>query len=637
MTDPRQGASGEPEDARGAGGGGFGPPPEGFGPAHGTSPGPARGAPQSPPRVPSQSPSQGIPPTPQPAPPGAPHGGFGPAYDPADPGSPTPPGIPAQSVAPSSFPPPPLYPPGPPTALAPPPGPPAAPRGPRDVPRALGLALLDLSGLGIGHALLRSWGGFAVALVSTGALALVALPADPDGVPLALVVGWLVILVLLAAHAAARGLRTTRPVPTVPVLGLALVLLAAPVLAGFEYDAARERAQHARLEKQLLDRLGEADRTVARYKTSGYAGHESAFSSALTAYRDLSRDHPGSAAAHKVPARLRTYYRTVGAPFGKGDYCEAVDPLRHLLTVPRTMGTGRVPEDLAAWPAPRLATSLYGCGIGGLGTKDSSTAEYHLTALLEEYPDSPEAGKVVPEVEKHVSFSLKDKGGESPCDATSSLQTLADQATSVAKADGAPAATVTALGRQADRAKGGLPTKTWNCALDAYHDKDYAATQSRMRDFTARYGKDGRAPLARKYVIAAQVADELPAAGKVKPTTSSGGSITVTVRNDSPEAVEVLYTGPVTGSFQLGGCESCKRYEWADTLNPAFKPCPSGRTYPSKTLRLPAGTTYFLHKPRSGSGLGGSPATDTVKVRGGYTYTECAYTAKGFGSSGIDG
>ncbi|WP_432090883.1 hypothetical protein [Streptomyces sp. NRRL F-5630] len=627
MTGPQQGAPEEPEDARAEGGGGqgpasgggFGPPPEGFGP-----PGDAGSPPQD---------------TPPPAPTGAPRaGGLGPApaYRPTG-APPAGPGVPAQAAAPAHVPPPPAYPPGPPTAVVPAPGPPSAPEGPRDVPRALALALLDLSGLGIGHALLRSWGGFAVGLLSTGVLALVALPADPDGVPLALVVGWLVILVLLAAHAAARGLRTTRPVPTVPVLGLALVLLAAPVFAGFQYDAARARAQHARLEKQLLDRLGTADRTVARYRASGYAGHESAFSTALTAYRDLSREHPDSAAAHKVPARLHTYYRTVGAPFGKGDYCEAVDPLRHLLTVPQTMGTGRVPKDLLTWPGPRLATSLYGCGIGGLGTADSTTAAYHLTALLEDYPDSPEAGQVVPEVEKHVSFSLKDKGGESPCDAAASLKALADQATSVAKADGAPTATVTALGRQADRAKRGLPTKTWNCALAAYRAKDYAATQTRMRDFTAHYAKDGRVPLARKYVIAAQVADRLPAAGKVKPTTSSGGSITVTVRNDSPQAVEVLYTGPVTGSFTLDGCKSCKRYDWADTLNPSFKPCPAGKKYPSRTLRLPAGTTYFLHKPKSDSTLSGSPATDTVKVRGGYTYTECAYTAKGFGLGGADG
>ncbi|WP_433343550.1 hypothetical protein [Streptomyces sp. CA-253872] len=632
MTEPQQGAPGEPEDAKGPGGagpapgGGFGPPPAGFGPPPATPGDPAPGA--------ARDTVRG---TPRDAAPGAPQvppqgGGFGPApaYGPT---GATPHG------GPGPLPPPPRYPPGlppaPPTAAAPPPGPPAAPRGPRDVPRALGLALLDLSGLGIGHALLRSWGGFAVALVSTGVFAFVALPADPDGVPPALVAGWLALLVLLAAHAAARGLRTTRPVPTVPLLGLALVLLAAPVFAGFQYEAARERAQHARLEKQLLDRLGKADRTVARYKTSGYKGHEAAFSSALTTYRDLSRVHPGSAAAHKVPARLRTYYRTVGAPFEAGDYCEAVDPLRHLLTVPGTMGGGRVPADLVAWPAPRLATSLYGCGVGGLGTADSTTTD-RLTALLEEYPDSPEAGKVVPEVEKRVSYSLKDKGGRSPCAATASLKALADQAAAVAKADGAPAATVTALGRQADRAKSGLPTKTWNCALTAYREKDYAAAQSRMRDFTAHYGKDSRVPLARKYVIAAQVADELPAAGKVKPTTTTGGSITVTVRNDSPEAVEVLYTGPVTGSFTLGACKGCERYEWADTLNPSFKPCSAGKKYPSKTLRLPAGTTYFLHKSGT-SGLGGSPATDTVKVRGGYTYTECAYTAKRRGAGGVDG
>lgn len=56
-----------------------------------------------------------------------------------------------------------------------------------------------------------------------------------------------------------------------------------------------------------------------------------------------------------------------------------------------------------------------------------------------------------------------------------------------------------------------------------------------------------------------------------------------------------------------------------------FRPCnDSGKNYPQRTIRLPAGTTYFVHKARSGTGK--SPASDTAKLRSGYIYTECAYT-----------
>jgi hypothetical protein len=103
------------------------------------------------------------------------------------------------------------------------------------------------------------------------------------------------------------------------------------------------------------------------------------------------------------------------------------------------------------------------------------------------------------------------------------------------------------------------------------------------------------------------------------------GSISVTVKNDSPDEITVLYTGPVTGSFTLKACGGCTSYSLASTVGLGFEPCSdSGKNYPQRTIRLPAGTTYFVHKSKSG--LGKSPASDTAKLSAGYLYTECAYT-----------
>src|SRR5581483_10744174 len=69
---------------------------------------------------------------------------------------------------------------------APPPVPPmptSPPPAPPDGWRAAAVALLNISGLGLGYALLRRWALMAACWAATVVLLLVALPADADGVP----------------------------------------------------------------------------------------------------------------------------------------------------------------------------------------------------------------------------------------------------------------------------------------------------------------------------------------------------------------------------------------------------------------------------------------------------------------------
>ncbi|MET8096670.1 hypothetical protein ABZV29_09360 [Streptomyces sp. NPDC005236] len=499
-----------------------------------------------------------------------------------------------------------------------PPMPTAPPPAPASPWRALAVALLNLSGLGLGYAVVRRWWLMAVCWAATAILLLVALPADPDGVPGTALVLYLAFLALAAAHGASVGLRTrTALLPSALIAAvLGVVLLAVPAAGVVLYDGARDEAT----ERMLLDRLDRADRLVTQSGKQDFATGEAGYRRALTAYAALGEDHPGSRAARRVPDRLKTYYETVATPYARKDYCSAVPPLKYLRTVPRTMDRKNL-GDLAGWPDDRLATSLYECAAASLSGGDEGwTAQFG--ELLSTFPRSAQAGKVEPAVKSAVDAAVKSVGGDDPC---SAVQRLGGLDTKVRGLPGEQAGVADALGKDADRASLSARSGTYACGVDQYKDGKFSDAVTTMNDFAKNNPHHKNRARAQKIAIAAEVAQTVPAAGKRLPTTASGGSIAVTVKNDSPDDITVLYTGPVTGSFTLKACGSCTSYPLGSTLGIGFKPCSnSGRHYPQRTIQLPVGTTYFVHKSRSGTGK--SPASDTAKLSPGYVYTECAYT-----------
>jgi len=501
-----------------------------------------------------------------------------------------------------------------------PPPPPAPPPAPADPLRALAVALLNLSGLGLGYALIRRWVAMAACWAMTGALLLAVLPADPDGVPGGLLAAYLVLLGFTAVHGAFRGLRSPLvwpPRSPVAVL-LGLVLLAAPAGGAALYADAREEA----VQQMLLDRLDRADRLVRAAGSEPFGTAEPDYRKALAVYRDLRRDHPDSRAAERVPDRMDTYYRTIGAPYERKDYCGAIAPLTYLRTVPRTLGEKDL-GPLAAWPDDRLATSLYECGAEELGAGNDA-AWGRFGELLTTFPESPQAGKVQPVVDSTIDKAAKGLKGD-PCSAVERLRSLGG---SVADLPGEEAGLAESLGRSAERADKKARSGVYACGVDQYEDGRFDAAITTLNEFLDTHKSDRNRARAQKIVIAAEIAQEIPAAGERLPTTASGGGIPVTVMNDSPERIRILYTGPVTGSFTLEACGGCSTYSSSATAR--IGACKdSGKRYPQRTIHLPAGTTYFLHKPTGGSSA--SPATDTAELSHGYLYTECAYITKDFG------
>lgn len=503
-----------------------------------------------------------------------------------------------------------------------PPMPPGPPPGPADAWRAVGVGLLNLSGLGLGYALIRRPLLTLVCWVATGLLVFTVLPADPDGVSGTTLTVYGLFLLLAAVHGAFLGLRTPLVWPARSPLAIVLgvLLLAVPVAGGLLYETARKEA----VEEMLLERLEKADDLVDKASGESFSTTQSEFRRALTAYDDLSTDHPDSRAAEKVPDRLKTFYTTVGAPYEKQEYCDAVAPLEYLRTVPQTVSKSDL-GSLADWPDDRLATSLYECASASL---EGNTAGWQdqFSDLLTTFPDSDQAAKVEPDVKAAVDKAVKAVGGDDPCTAVDQLETLGSQ---VKALPGDKAGVADGLAAAAGRAEDSASTGVYTCGVDQYRDGDFAEAVTSMNDFVGAHKKHKNAPRAKKIAIAAEIAQEVPAAGKKLPTTRSGGSISVTVKNDSPDEIQVMYTGPVTGTFTLKGCGTCSSYSWSSTLVSGFKPCSGNDKYPQRTISLPVGTTYFLHKPKGGSAS--SAASDTAKLEPGYIYTECAYVTSGYG------
>ncbi|MEW2160289.1 hypothetical protein AB0950_34225 [Streptomyces sp. NPDC007189] len=508
-------------------------------------------------------------------------------------------------------------PPVPPMPTSPPPAPP-------DGWRAAAVALLNLSGLGLGYALLRRWVLMAVCWAATVVLLLVALPADADGVPSAALAGYAVVLLLAALHGGIAGLRTRLSWPPRAPLALLLgiVLLAVPAGGALWYRDAHDEA----VEQALLARLDKADLLVATSGRRPFTSAEPGYRSALEVYRDLAEHHAGSRAARRLPDSLRIYYTTVGAAYGHQDYCDAVEPLKYLRTVPGTLPKGRL-GSLAGWPDDRLANSLFECGSQRL-TAGGTDWDARFGDLLDTFPRSEAAAKVSPAVDAAVRRAKKAVDGSEPCAAVQQLRDLDTRIGALAKSSGDADGTLAEAAGQAGRSG---DAGEYACGVDQYKDGDFDAAQKTMEQFVADNKNARNAARAKKIAIAAEVAQTLPKAGKKLPTTGSGGGISVTVKNASPHDITVLYTGPVTGSFTLKACGGCKAYTLAETLTTGFKPCSdSSRHYPQRTISLPAGTTYFVHKPNGTSTA--TPASDTAALRPGYIYTECAYTTQTFGS-----
>ncbi|MET8603436.1 hypothetical protein ABZV92_07805 [Streptomyces rubiginosohelvolus] len=482
--------------------------------------------------------------------------------------------------------------------------------------RAAAAALLNLTGLGLGYALLGRWGRAAVCWAATAVLLWVALPADPDGVPAGVLVGYLLVLVLAAVDGGRIARRSAVGGAWRPGLavGLGVVLLAVPAGGAVVYGSARDEAR----EQMLLERLESGDERVATASGQPFEAAKSEYGKALDVYRALGEDHPGSRAAKLVPDRLKAYYDAVSTPYAKKRHCEAVAPLTYLRTLPDSVDR-KVLGELAAWPDTPLAESLYACGVsrlGGAGSGSGGDGGTELGELLRTFPDSASARRVAPAIDERIKDQVTALKGAEPCTATEVLRGLG------ATASRLPDDSVKKLSADADE---GVVDGVYACGVDQFKDGKFGAARTTLTDFARTYKSDGRVRQARNIATAAEIADDRPAAGKrLPPSKRPGGArMELVISNDAPNTVEVLYTGPVTGTVTLRACAGCERYSASEGPRRACKA--SGRNYPKARLQLPAGEYHFLYKHGTGATARVDSYSSGTRVQPGYTYTSCTY------------
>ncbi|MEV7190626.1 hypothetical protein AB0N81_02300 [Streptomyces sp. NPDC093510] len=526
---------------------------------------------------------------------------------------------------PPEVPPPPQAPPPPasPPTIGPPQPPQPAPPPPNPL-HALSTALLNLSGLGLGYVLLKRWLPAALCWAATAALLFVALPADVDGVPGGVVIGYVVFLVVVAADGARRAVRAGptgygRSLRTPLTVGLGVVLLAVPAGGAFAYEAAHDEA----VEQMLLDRLDNADRIVAGLDGRPFGGAtEQQYKKALRVYRGLAEDHNGSQAADRLPDSFDAYYKSVATPYAAGRHCDAVTPLKHLRTVPETLGAPGKDRlgSLAAWPDDRLATSLYECGAAALGRADANAP---LSELLRTFPESDQAAKVGPALRAAVDTRAAALGGSDPCPDVVELRALG------ATADALPGGKTDAgtLRAAVDRA---VERGVYVCGVDEFEDADFAQAAKTLDDFARQYPDNDKRDRAKDIAVAAEIAVERPSAGRRLPParSSGGGTVELVVANLGPGELEVLYTGPTTGTVTLKDCASCRIYT---TRSQGDAACRAGvQKYPRTTLRLPAGEYHFLYKRATVRNRADGATLSTA-----YRYTDCSFVTRGTAGLGL--
>ncbi|THA73428.1 hypothetical protein E6R60_24390 [Streptomyces sp. A0642] len=485
--------------------------------------------------------------------------------------------------------------------------------------RALAVALLNLTGLGLGYVLMGRWLRAILCGVATGWMLFAALPADPDGVSGGLVAGYLLVLAVAALDGAWTARRAAVGGSWRPVVAACagLVLLAVPAGGAVYYDSARDEA----VEQMLLDRLDEGDRAVETASAKSFDAGRTDYRSALAVYRELGEDHPGSRAGKLVPGRLDAFYKAIAAPYRQKKHCEAIEPLTYLRSVPDSIDAALLGK-LARYPDEPLADSMYACGVSQLRDGTAELSGGALGELLRTFPGSPQAGKVGSAVSEEITARTDAVRGSDPCAATEDLRQLRSSVAALQDKD------ISALALTAD---GGIRNGVYACGLDEFKDKQFEEARKTLTGFADTYRKDERRARAKDIAIAAEIADTRAAAGKrLPPAHAPGGSrMELVISNDAPDGVEVLYTGPVTGRVDIKGCGSCTPYSWSLGALRACKA--AGKSYPQVTLRLPAGEYHFLYKHRVGSGGSGitgagvSSYADGSTIQPGYRYTGCTY------------
>ncbi|MGY3334111.1 alkylhydroperoxidase/carboxymuconolactone decarboxylase family protein YurZ [Streptomyces filamentosus] len=510
-------------------------------------------------------------------------------------------------------------------------------------------ALLVACAAGTGFAVLRQWGGFVRAVVGVCAVFGIAVWCEAGDAPVLWTVLYALTAVALAAswrkawfryrlgrmtpgesEALAERLRadgillpaSLRPSPAaparLPLRTAALLALAGLVAAGAGLAGLGLVPRAALEDGGTAEKAGDCGAALGHYRDAAAAVHALTLSSA-----------PGDARAASFSC---TQVLSAGEAAGAGRHHEAASAYGDAVLgfTARFWRDGGRNADAAT--ASRLAV-LRLAHADAMAAALSTTARYRTgqvagyralyetyDALVREHPGSAQAGQVPARLAALYATTVSADAARNPCPAVDKLNDLITLAREKAPGAEDPGASATK----------DLPAVRYRCAEQLYAKEDYQKARPLLEQVT---GQDPKGPYAKKaadLLVRLEIADaEKGSAGALPPPGTTGtapaGTTLVEISNDSSEYLEILYSGPETGTARLAACSSCV----TRTLPSLGLTGGCSPQAPTTTLRLRPGTYDFVVRGASGSDV--RPYTAKWALKPATAYGSCFYVSKGYG------
>ncbi|RSM57698.1 hypothetical protein DMB66_32170 [Actinoplanes sp. ATCC 53533] len=472
-------------------------------------------------------------------------------------------------------------------------------------------ALLNASGLAAGYLYLGRWARAAVTLAVTVLVVWFAAAHTASKSPAL----WSTVIALGVAAAAYDAWRLARPphamatagpVPRRPLAAAVALLLL--IVAGFVgYQVA---GRSALADAHAAHAAGDCPAALDRY-ASVQARYELTLTS-VTATARVDRHECQDLLLAETALARRNYS---SAP---GTFDAQVRRYPDGLLLARAR-TGRAEAYLQRGKQSLAQAAKETDGAEIVDLQRRAVADY--TVIVTDHPGTTQATAVPTDLDKTYATALAGAGTQ-PCTAIPVLTYLGSVSLEAAKAGVA-------------RARAALPSALYNCGLAELAATHYSSAIDHLTTFITDYPRDSRVAKARQKRIAAEVAKVgAGATGDLAPLERTGngpsGTATVQVVNDSPYALEILYSGPVADQLTIPKCATCTVRSAPSLLNRYFggTTC-GGAGVPSRTLRLKPGSYQVVVRTPTSSGP--RPYSGSWKLAGGSRYDNCYYASRAFG------
>jgi tetratricopeptide (TPR) repeat protein len=516
---------------------------------------------------------------------------------------------------------------------------PVAPEAPPPVGPArwpVAVALLNVTGLGLGYEYLARRRRLAFCLAVTAALVVTAFAIDAAGRPWlwrGIAAGWLVLLALDGWRLARRhpGARTApRRRPALVAVAAIAVLAGGYVLYGVVGNRVLSSGEAAQadgdcrtatarfdlvtgpFELTLSPAVASAERNreyCRQFLTAVAKHNRGEYEAAIAGFREFLARTPSNLLDGPANNRIQqAHLDWARSARTAHEYPKAITVYQRLLKDYDTGATAAQARGELAQTYLDEAQALRAKFDPAGGTPlafDVRKAFGNYLEIQAKYGDTDAADAVAKAIEETFTAAIRPFTDGRYCEAIPTLEYLADL-------PGRAGDIVTAA--KQDHAKA-----AFECGLLRYANGTYDEAADHFNTVITKYNDNALAPAAGSAYIAATIAANKPGLRPPLPPPLAGdrpGATSLTLFNDSSLAIEVLLLGPTAHRIVIAGCTFCP-----EVYEDEAKACASDTGRPSVELRLRPGEYLMLQRDVD-TGANPSDVT-TIPLHGAATY--CLY------------